>query len=63
MRCRTPKIRKYAMPLPEDGVLKRWTGSEWIKATLFRWTGVSWVAAVLKRWTGSSWGTVDTTGV
>jgi hypothetical protein len=45
------------------GILKRWTGAAWVKATLKRWTGATWAAAVLKRWTGTAWVQVDTTGV
>ena len=45
------------------GILKRWTGSAWVKEPLKRYNGATWVDAVLKRWTGSAWGLVDTTGV
>jgi hypothetical protein len=45
------------------GILKRWTGTQWVKAKLKRYTGSTWVAATLKRWDGSSWKLVDTTGV
>lgn len=45
------------------GVLRRWNGSTWVKATLRRWNGATWVDAVLRIWTGSAWGLIDTTGI
>lgn len=43
------------------GVLRRWNGTAWIKATLKRWTGAAFTHATLRIWTGSEWGLIDTT--
>jgi hypothetical protein len=43
------------------GVLKRWTGSAWVKAKLYVYQG-SWVQKALRIWTGLGWGEVDATG-
>lgn len=43
------------------GVLKRWTGSTWIKEPLKVYLG-SWQSKPLKRWNGSEWKLIDTTG-
>jgi hypothetical protein len=45
------------------GILKRWTGSAWVKEPLKRYNGSSWVTAVLKVYKNSTFGLVDTTGV
>ena len=44
------------------GILKRWTGSDWVKVKLLVYWGGAWVAKPLKRWSGSQWLEVDTTG-
>ncbi len=44
------------------GILKRWTGSMWVKSKLLYYAGSSWIAAKLKRWTGTEWVQIDTTG-
>jgi len=43
------------------GILKRWTGSAWVKALLKVYLG-TWLAKPLKRWTGTEWVAVDTSG-
>lgn len=40
---------------PGGTVLKYWTGSAWVAATLMRWSGSAWVTATLRRRTGSAW--------
>lgn len=45
------------------GVLKRWTGSLWIKEPLKTYLSGSWQSRPLKRFDGSAWKTVDTTGI
>ena len=44
------------------GILKRWTGSTWIKEPLKIYLG-SWQTKPLKRWDSSQWREIDTTGV
>lgn len=44
------------------GILKRWTGSVWVKEPLKVFSG-SWVTKPLKRWNGTEWVQVDATGV
>jgi len=43
------------------GILKRWTGSAWIKEPL-KVFGGSWQSKRLKRWNGTGWKEIDTTG-
>lgn len=45
------------------GILKRWTGSAWVKEPLKTYLAGTWQSKPLKRWNGSAWVTVDTTGV
>jgi len=45
------------------GVLRRWTGSAWVKAKLMRYNGASWVPAILKWWDGAQWKEADATGI
>lgn len=44
------------------GILKRWTGSAWVKAKLLVYTG-SWQPKPLKYYDGSGWKLIDTTGI
>ncbi len=43
------------------GVLKRWTGSEWVRSTLKIWDGGQWVSKPLKIFLGE-WREIDATG-
>ena len=43
------------------GILKRWTGSTWVKAKL-KVYGSSFSQKKLKRWNGSAWVEVDAAG-
>jgi hypothetical protein len=44
------------------GILKRWSGSEWVKAKLKCWINDSWIDVTLRYWDGMDWLIVDTTG-
>ena len=44
------------------GILKRWTGSAWVKAKLKVYTGGLWIAKTLNFWDGSQWKKIDTNG-
>lgn len=44
------------------GILRRWTGSAWVKAQLKTYLAGSWQDKPLYVWTGSTWGLVDTGG-
>jgi len=45
------------------GILKRWTGSVWVKEPLKTFVSSTWQSKQLKRWDGSQWRLLDTTGV
>lgn len=45
------------------GILKRWTGSIWIKEPLKTYLAGSFQSKPLKRWDGGEWKLVDTTGI
>jgi hypothetical protein len=45
------------------GILKRWTGSTWVKETLQTYLSSTWQSKPLKRWDSSDWRLIDTTGV
>ena len=37
------------------GILKRWTGSDWIMAKLLVYKAGSWQTPLLKMWDGTDW--------
>ena len=45
------------------GVLKRWTGSVWIKEPLKTYLSGLWQTKTLKYWSGTQWLEVDITGI
>lgn len=51
----------FEVPSLFYGILKRWTGSAWVKALLKVYLG-SWLAKPLKRWNGTQWVLVDVSG-
>jgi hypothetical protein len=44
------------------GILKRWTGTAWVKAKLEVYDGATFTSKKLKRWTGTDWAEVDAEG-
>lgn len=45
-----------------SGILKRWSGTTWIRAKLKRQSGSFIQVTNLKRWTGTSWVLIDVNG-
>lgn len=44
------------------GVLRRWTGSEWVPSTMKVYKDGAWQKKPLKRWSGSQWLQIDSDG-
>lgn len=45
-----------------SGVLKRWSGSAWVRAKMKRQSGSFIQVTTLKRWNGTAFVLIDTTG-
>lgn len=44
------------------GILKRWTGSSWVKAKLKSYDGTSFVTKPVRYWDGLEWKLIDVSG-